>query len=73
MDILIKSNNNDIGLESEKDVASTVSFKLPNHCDTMLMIGQQTVFRQGQTLLDQGCPNFGEKFFGASVHEKIEI
>ena len=28
-----------------------------------------TVFRQGQTLLAQGCPNF----FGASLHEKIEI
>ena len=33
----------------------------------------QTVFRQDQTLLDQGCPNFDENFFGASVHEKIEI
>ena len=32
-----------------------------------------TVFRQGRTLLDQGCPNFDENFFGASVHEKIEI
>ena len=32
-----------------------------------------TVFRQGRTLLDQGCPNFEENFFGASVHEKIEI
>ena len=34
---------------------------------------QKTVFRQGRTLLDQGCPNFDEIFFGASVHEKIEI
>ena len=33
----------------------------------------ETVFRQGRTLLDQGCPNFDENFFGASVHEKIEI
>ena len=33
----------------------------------------QTVFRQGRTLLDQGCPNFDKNFFGASVHEKIEI
>ena len=33
----------------------------------------QTVFRQGRTLLDQGCPKFDENFFGASVHEKIEI
>ena len=32
-----------------------------------------TVFREGRTLLDQGCPNFDEIFFGASVHEKIEI
>ena len=32
-----------------------------------------TVFRQGRTLLDQGCPNFDENFFGASVHKKIEI
>ena len=32
-----------------------------------------TVFRQGRTLLDQGCPNFDENFFGASIHEKIEI
>ena len=34
---------------------------------------QGTVFRQGRTLLDQGCPNFDEIFFGASAHEKIEI
>ena len=32
-----------------------------------------TVFRQGRTLLDQGCPNFDKKNFGASVHEKIKI
>ena len=31
-----------------------------------------TVFRRGRTLLDQGCPNFAENFFGASVHEKNE-
>ena len=30
-----------------------------------------TVFRQGRTLLDQGCPNFGENFFGALVPEKM--
>ena len=33
----------------------------------------ETVFRQGRTLLDQGCPNFDKKILGASVHEKIEI
>ena len=33
----------------------------------------ETVFRQGCTLLDQGCPNFDKHFSGASVHEKIEI
>ena len=32
-----------------------------------------TVFRQDRTLLDQGCQNFDQNFFGASVHEKNEI
>ena len=35
--------------------------------------GQVTIFRLGRTLLDQECHNFDENFFGASVHEKIEI
>ena len=41
--------------------------------ESLGLMSDMTVFRQGCTLLDQGCPNFDENFFGAPVHEKIEI
>ena len=61
------------------DPVIVLIFIIPNHIGkssviSILYVKQpKTVFRQGRTLFDQGCPNFDKNFWGASVHEKIEI
>ena len=59
--------------EEREEFLSSAKVKNLSLFDFRLLNLGLTVFRQGRTLLDQGCPNFDKTNFGASVHEKIEI
>ena len=60
-----------LGPGKDPDLAQELDNSLITYKPSSLIY--RTVFRQGQTHLDQGCPNVDKKIFGASVHEKIEI